>query len=82
LTNSAVVKLNIIAKICKYKKLHEEHHFISMAMEVHGTFGHNMDCSSRSVLVFSMIDDQKVIYPYLFVFNFLGNMLVLLFNVL
>jgi hypothetical protein len=53
-----------------------------MAMEVHGTFGHNMDRSSRSVFVFSMIDDQKVIYPYLFVFNFLGNMLVLLFNVL
>jgi hypothetical protein len=38
--------------------------------------------SSRSVLVFSTINDQKVIYPCLFTFNFLGNVLVLLFNVL
>ncbi len=39
--------------------------------------------SSRNVPIFSMIDDQKVIYPCLFVFNFLGNVLVLLpFNVL
>jgi hypothetical protein len=33
----AIAKLNAIAKIRKYKKFHEEHHFILMAMEVHGT---------------------------------------------
>jgi hypothetical protein len=38
--------------------------------------------SSGSVLVFSMINDQKVIYPCLFAFNLLGNMLILLFNML
>jgi hypothetical protein len=35
---SAVVKLSAIIKICKYRKLHEGHHFISMAMEVHDVF--------------------------------------------
>jgi hypothetical protein len=30
------MELNTIAKICKYKKFHEGHHFISMAMEVYG----------------------------------------------
>jgi hypothetical protein len=32
---SVITKLNAIAKICKYKSIHERHHFISMAMEVH-----------------------------------------------
>jgi hypothetical protein len=31
----AIVELNANAKICKYKGLHERHHFIPMAMEVH-----------------------------------------------
>jgi hypothetical protein len=39
-----VRKLSTIAKICKYKGLHEGHHFIMMAMEVHGAFRHDMDC--------------------------------------
>jgi hypothetical protein len=30
-----VTKLNTIAKIDKYRRLHEGHHFILMAMEVH-----------------------------------------------
>jgi hypothetical protein len=40
----AIVKLNAIAKIHKYGRLHEGHHFIPMAMEVHGTFRCDMDC--------------------------------------
>jgi antirestriction protein len=44
---SVVVELNTIAKIHKYKRLHEEHHFISMAMEVHNTPEHDMDCFIR-----------------------------------
>ncbi len=36
-------KLNTIAKIHKYKRLHERHHFILMAMEVHGSPGRDMD---------------------------------------
>jgi hypothetical protein len=38
--------------------------------------------SSRNVFIFSMIDDQEIIYPCLFAFNFSSNVLVLLFNVL
>jgi hypothetical protein len=34
------------------------------------------------VLVFSTIDDQEVIYPCFFAFNFSGNVLVLLFILL
>ncbi len=33
---TTIMELNTIAKICKYKKFHEGHHFISMAMEVYG----------------------------------------------
>jgi len=38
--------------------------------------------SLGSVFVFSMIDDWEVIYPFLFAFNFLSNMLVLFLNML
>jgi hypothetical protein len=41
---SAVVKLSAIINIHKYRALHEGHHFISMAMEVHGTHRCDMDC--------------------------------------
>jgi hypothetical protein len=39
----AVVKLNIIVNIRKYKGLHKGHHFIPMAMEVHNTCKCDMD---------------------------------------
>jgi len=42
LTN-VVVEFSAITKICTYRRLHEGHHFISMAMEVHGTLGRDMD---------------------------------------
>jgi hypothetical protein len=38
-------KLNVIAEIYKNKRLHEGHHFIPMAMEVHGAFGHDINHS-------------------------------------
>jgi hypothetical protein len=40
---SAIVELNTIVKICKYRRLHEGHHFIMMVMEVHGTPERDMD---------------------------------------
>jgi hypothetical protein len=40
---SAIAKFNAIAKIRKYKGLHERHHFILMAMEVHNAPGRDMD---------------------------------------
>jgi hypothetical protein len=45
----AAMELNAIAKICKYKRFHENHHFILMAMEVHGALGQNMDCYNKEV---------------------------------
>ncbi len=39
----AIVELNAIANIHKYKRLHEGHHFILMAMEMHGAPWHDMD---------------------------------------
>jgi hypothetical protein len=40
---SAVAKLSTIVKIYKYKRFHEGHHFIPMAMEVHGAPKCDMD---------------------------------------
>jgi hypothetical protein len=40
---NAIAKLNAIAKIPKYRRLHEGHHFMPMAMEVHNAPGHDMD---------------------------------------
>jgi hypothetical protein len=70
-----------IAKIRKYGMLHEGHHFISMAMVVHGTSGVIWIISSRNVFVFFMINNKKIIDPCFFAFNFSNNMLVLLFSV-
>jgi len=36
-------KFNVITKIRKYKRFHEKHHFIMMAMEVHDTHRCDMD---------------------------------------
>jgi hypothetical protein len=47
-----IAKLNIILKIHKYRRLHEGHHFILMAMEVHGTPGHDMDRFIRECVHF------------------------------
>jgi hypothetical protein len=76
------IELNAIIKIHKYRRLREGHNFIPMAMEVHNTPKHDMDSFIRDMPIFSTIDDQKVIYLYIFAFNFSSNMLVSLFNVL
>jgi hypothetical protein len=36
------VEFNAIIKICKYRGLHEGHHFIPVAMKVHDAFGCDM----------------------------------------
>jgi hypothetical protein len=38
-----VMKFNVITKICKYKRFHERHHFIPMAMEVNSTLECDID---------------------------------------
>ncbi len=41
------MKLNAVIKIHKYRRLHEGHHFVPMAMEVHDTLERVMDCFIR-----------------------------------
>ncbi len=53
---SVAVEFNMIAKIHKYKGFHERHHFILMAMEVHGALGHDMDRFITECAIFSTID--------------------------
>ncbi len=68
---SAITKLSAIVKICKYKRFNEGHHFIPMAMKVHDTHGHDMDCFIKECApLFSTIDIQHAIYPCPFAFNF------------
>jgi hypothetical protein len=56
--SSTITKLSAIVKIYKYKRLHEEHHFIPMAMEVHGTPKRYMDCFIKECArFFSTIND-------------------------
>ncbi len=38
-----VVKCSTVVKIHKYKGIHDQLHFIPMAMEVHGTLEHDLD---------------------------------------
>jgi hypothetical protein len=40
---NVVAKLNVIGKICKYRRFHERHHVILMTMEVHGAPMRDMD---------------------------------------
>jgi hypothetical protein len=79
---SAFAKLNAITKICKYKGVNEGHPFILMAMEVHNTPKCDMDRFIRELFVIFTINNQNLIYLYLFAFNFSSNVLILLFNVL
>jgi hypothetical protein len=46
-------KFSAIAKICKYIRFLEGHHFILMAMEVHNTLGHDMDHFIKECACFS-----------------------------
>jgi hypothetical protein len=41
------MEFSAIVKICKYIRLHEGHHFILMAMEVHGTPKRDTNCFIR-----------------------------------
>jgi hypothetical protein len=49
---SAIAKFSAIVKINKYRGLHEGHHFITMAMEVHSALRHIMDYFIECVHLF------------------------------
>jgi hypothetical protein len=76
-----MTKFNVISKIHKYRGLQEGHHFIPMAMEVHGALEHDMYRFIRECACLFKIDDRKVIYPCIFAFNISSNMVVLLSSV-
>jgi hypothetical protein len=78
---NAFLERRAIAKIHKHKGLHEGHHFILMAMEVHSAHGCDMHHFIRELFILLMIDDQKVIYPSFFAFSFSSNVLIFFFNV-
>jgi hypothetical protein len=78
---SAIIKFNVITKICKYKDIRG---ITLFQWPWRCTMHPNEICivSSRNVLVFFTIDIQEVIYSCLFAFNFSRSKLVLLFNML
>ncbi len=77
---SAVVELNAIIKIYKYKRFHERHYFIPMAMKVHDTLEYDMDCFIRECARLFHNRKSKGHLSFFFAFNFLGIMLILNFN--
>jgi hypothetical protein len=74
-----VVELSAITKIQKYKRFHERHHFILIAMKVHNAPMCDMDCFIKECACLFTIDNQKVIYPCLVAFILSSNMLILFF---
>jgi hypothetical protein len=77
-----VAELNAIAKIRKYKGLQEGHHFIPMAMEVHGAPKCDMDCFIRECVCLFHDRQSGSHLSLSFAFNFLGNVLILLSSML
>jgi len=61
---SQLAKFNAIAKIRKYRGLHEGHHFIPMAMEVHDTFERDMDHLIKERACLFHDRPSKVIYLF------------------
>jgi hypothetical protein len=58
------MELSAIAKIHKYKRLHEGHHFVPMAMEVHNAHGRDMDhfikkCAWRAPKLFDRLKRES-----------------------
>jgi len=78
----ATIEFKVITKIHKYRGLYEGHHFILMAVEVHGTPRCDMDRFIRECVRLFHHRQSKIIYPCFFAFNFSDNMLVLLFSML
>jgi len=77
---NVVAKLNVITNIRKYKGLHEGHHFISMAMELHNAFRCDMNHFIKECARLFHDRQLKNHLSLFFAFNFLNNMLILLFN--
>jgi hypothetical protein len=77
-----VTKLNTIIKICKYKGIHDGHHFIPMAMEEHGTLERDMVHFIKECAHLLLDRQSRGHLSWSFIFSFSCNVLILLFNVL
>jgi hypothetical protein len=66
----ATTEFSINAKIRKYRRFHDRHHFIPMAMEVHNAFRHDMDHFIKECACLFHNRWSGGHYPCLFVFNF------------
>jgi len=78
---NVVAKFNAIAKIHKYRRIHERHHFISMAMEVHGALWHDVNHFIKEcACLFHNRESKEIIYFCFLKFNFLKNILILFFS--
>jgi len=81
--SNTIMKLSAIVNIYKYRRLHEGHHFISMAMEVHGTPKRYMDCFIKECAHFFSHNKRLTSHLSLsFCIQFSDNMLILLFIML
>jgi len=80
-STSVIIELNTIAKICKYKKFHEEHHFIPIAVKVHSALGHDVNHFVRECIRLFHNRRSKGHLSLSFLHsNFQGNVLALLFS--
>ncbi len=73
------VELSAIVNICNYRGLHEGHHFISMAMDVHDAHERNMDCFIKECARLFHDKRSQGHLSFFFAFNFSSNMLVFFF---
>ncbi len=75
-------KLSAIVKIYKYRGLHQGTILFWWPWRCTTHLSVIWIVSSGNVLVFSMIDNQEIIYPCFFAFKLLSNVLILIFSVL
>ncbi len=61
---------------------HEVHHFILMAMEVHNAPERDMDCFIKKCVCLFHDKQLRGYLSLFFAFNFLGKMLILVFNMI
>ncbi len=77
-----IAKFNAIVKICKYRKFHERHHFIPMAMEMHDTPECDKDHFIKECVHLSHDRWSRSHLSFFFAFSFSSRMLVLFFNMI
>jgi hypothetical protein len=76
------MKFSVTIKIYKYKGRHEKHHFILMAIKVHGIPGWNMDHFIKECAYFFHDRWSKGHLSFFFAFNFSSDVLILFFSMI